>query len=150
MKGDGVRRILVVEDEPLLRMAVVDLVEHAGFTALEAENADKALAILERRDDIRIVLTDIDMPGSLDGVALAWAVRDRWRAIKVIVMSGRVLDESKLPPGGAFLANPSMSGISLPLSSAFPYETRRHLRRIWCSEIASAKELAERCRWFMT
>lgn len=106
MKGNGVRRILVVEDDPLLRMAVVDLVEQAGFTALEAGNADKALAILERRDDIRIVLTDIDMPGSLDGVALAWAVRDRWRAIKVIVMSGRVLDESKLPPGGRFFGKP--------------------------------------------
>lgn len=82
MKGDGVRRILVVEDEPLLRMAVVDLVEQADFTALGAGNADQALAILERRNDIRIVLTDIDMPGSLDGVALAWAVRARWRAIK--------------------------------------------------------------------
>lgn len=106
MKGDGVRIILVVEDEPLVRMAVVDLVEQAGLTAIEAESADQALAILERRDDVRIVLTDIDMPGSLDGVALAWAVRDRWRAIKVIVMSGRVLNESELPPGSRFFGKP--------------------------------------------
>ncbi|MDB5740498.1 MAG: response regulator receiver domain protein [Alphaproteobacteria bacterium] len=63
--------VLIVEDEPLLRMAAVDMVEEAGFQAVEASNSDDAIRILERCDNIRIVFTDIDMPGSMDGLKLA-------------------------------------------------------------------------------
>lgn len=63
--------VLIVEDEPLLRMMAADLVEEAGFEAVEAEDADEAVRILETRSDIRIVFTDIDMPGSMDGMRLA-------------------------------------------------------------------------------
>ena len=70
--------ILVVEDELLLRLMAVDNVETAGFEALSAGTADEALAILEARADVRLVFTDVQMPGSMDGLRLAHAVRDRW------------------------------------------------------------------------
>ena len=82
--------VLVVEDEMVLRMRAVDIVEDAGFTALEAINADQALAILEQRSDISLLFSDIQMPGSMDGLKLAFAVHDRWPDIKIILVSGRV------------------------------------------------------------
>jgi CheY-like chemotaxis protein len=99
--------VLVVEDEPLLRMAAVDLVEEAGFQAIEANNADEAVRLLEARNDIRIVFTDIDMPGSMDGLKLAAAVRHRWPPISIIVVSGHRKPESKeLPIGSIFFSKP--------------------------------------------
>lgn len=80
--------VLVVEDEPLLRLAAIDMVEHAGFVAVEARDADEAVAVLEGRDDVRVVFSDISMPGSMDGVTLATYVRDRWPPIHVILTSG--------------------------------------------------------------
>ena len=77
--------VLIVEDDALLRLHAVDLIEEAGFIALEAENADEAVAILEQRSDIVLLFTDINMPGSMDGLKLAHAVRDRWPPIKIIV-----------------------------------------------------------------
>jgi len=99
--------ILVVEDEPLLRMMAVDLVEDAGFEALEAANADEAIRILECRNDITVIFTDIDMPGSMDGLLLAAAVRDRWPPIQIILTSGHVhVSEVELPVGGKFFSKP--------------------------------------------
>ena len=69
--------VLVVEDEFLVRMNAVFLLEEAGFDVLEAGSADEAIALLEARKDIRIVFTDINMPGSMDGLRLAQAIRDR-------------------------------------------------------------------------
>ena len=82
--------VLVVEDEMVLRMRAVDIVEDAGFTAVEAVDADEALAILESRSDITMLFTDIQMPGSLDGLKLAHAVHERWPSIKIILVSGQV------------------------------------------------------------
>lgn len=82
--------VLVVEDEMLLRMRAVDIVEDAGFRPIEATNADEALSILESRSDISLLFTDIQMPGSIDGLKLAHAVHDRWPAIKIILVSGQV------------------------------------------------------------
>ena len=73
-------KVLVVEDEMVLRMRAVDIVEDAGFTSVEAVNADEAIAILESRSDIDLLFTDIQMPGSMDGLKLAHAVHDRWPA----------------------------------------------------------------------
>lgn len=99
--------ILVVEDEALIRMAVVDLLEAATFVALEAADADEAIAVLGHRSDIRVMLTDIDMPGSMDGLALARVVRDRWPPIGIIVISGRhLLTEGELPSGSRFFGKP--------------------------------------------
>lgn len=104
---DGRPVVLVVEDEALIRLNAVDLIEEAGFQAIEAANADEAIRILESRNDIRIVFTDIHMPGSIDGLKLAHAVRNRWPPIKLIVTSGRMtVPESALPTGGRFFGKP--------------------------------------------
>ncbi len=80
--------VLVVEDEAMLRLMAVDVVEDAGFEALEACDADEAMTILERRPDIRILFTDIRMPGSMDGLSLARTVKDRWPPVKIVLTSG--------------------------------------------------------------
>ncbi|HEX3753676.1 MAG TPA: response regulator [Rhizomicrobium sp.] len=82
--------VLIVEDELLLRMNAVQIIEEAGLEVVEASNAHDAISILETRDDIRVVFTDIQMPGSMDGLALAWAVRNRWPPIAIIITSGKV------------------------------------------------------------
>ncbi|WP_158816135.1 response regulator [Methylocapsa sp. S129] len=99
--------VLVVEDEPFLRMVAVDLVEEAGFEAVQAANADQAVRILEARVDIRIVFTDIDMPGSMDGMKLAMAIRGRWPPIEVILMSGLYnIEKDALPERSVFFRKP--------------------------------------------
>jgi DNA-binding NtrC family response regulator len=99
--------VLVVEDEPLLRLLAMDVVEDAGFEAVYAANADAAVAILETRTDIRIVFTDVDMPGSMDGIKLAAAVRGRWPPIEIIVVSGHLhVDLADLPDGSRFFSKP--------------------------------------------
>lgn len=99
--------VLIVEDEFLLRMDAVDMIAAAGFEVLEAGNADEAIEILEARRDITVVFTDIQMPGSIDGLKLARAVRGRWPPIKIVATSGHVhVSETDLPEGGRFLAKP--------------------------------------------
>ncbi|MDT7810415.1 MAG: hypothetical protein QOJ42_331 [Acidobacteriaceae bacterium] len=99
--------VLVVEDEMLLRMRAVDIVEDAGFKAVEAVNADEALSILESRSDISLLFSDIQMPGTMDGLKLAHAVHDRWPSIKIILVSGQVRpsDEDK-PADSRFFGKP--------------------------------------------
>jgi CheY-like chemotaxis protein len=102
--------VLIVEDEFLVRMNAVEMIEEAGFEVIEAGNADEAIAILEIRADIRVVFTDIQMPGSMDGWKLAAAVRGRWPPIKIIATSGHcVIREGDLPMGGVFLPKPYTS-----------------------------------------
>jgi two-component system, response regulator PdtaR len=99
--------VLVVEDEFFCRLHAINLVEAAGYKAIEASNADEAIAILESRKDIRIVFTDIDMPGSMDGLKLARAVRDRWPPIELILTSGHFdVPEDKIPERGLFFSKP--------------------------------------------
>ncbi len=95
--------VLVVEDEMLLRMRAVDMVEDAGYTSLEAIDADTAFAILESRSDIALLFTDIQMPGSMDGLKLAHAVHRRWPPIKIILVSGQLrLAKVDIPPSRFF------------------------------------------------
>ncbi len=82
------RVVLVVEDEPLLLLMAGGIVEDAGLEPLYAGNADEAVRILEGRADIAIVFTDVNMPGSMDGMALVAVVHGRWPAIKTIIVSG--------------------------------------------------------------
>ncbi len=97
--------ILVVEDELLIRLNAVEMIEEAGFEVIEAASADEAIVILEGRLDITAVFTDIQMPGSMDGLKLAAAVRDRWPPIKIVATSGQVkLGHDDLPEGGLFFA----------------------------------------------
>ena len=99
--------VLVVEDEPLIRMGAVSIVEDAGCEALEASHADAAIQILESRSDIRLVLTDVDMPGTMDGLKLAHHISNRWPPIRLIVVSGKLLIEaSHLPRGARFFGKP--------------------------------------------
>src|ERR1700710_3033469 len=99
--------VLIVEDELLLRMNAVEMIEAAGFEAVKAANANEAIDILERRRDITVVFTDIQMPGSMDGLKLARAVRGRWPPIKIIATSGHVhVAETDLPDGGPVLPKP--------------------------------------------
>jgi two-component sensor histidine kinase/DNA-binding NarL/FixJ family response regulator len=99
--------VLIVEDEMVLRMRAVDIVEDAGFTPVEAVNADEAISILETRSDISLLFTDIQMPGSMDGLKLAHAVHDRWPAIKIILVSGQVNpSEAERPPDSRFFGKP--------------------------------------------
>jgi CheY-like chemotaxis protein len=102
---------LVVEDEVIVRLHIADIVEGAGFTAVEAFNADEAIDLLTSRSDIRIVITDVNMPGAMDGLKLAHAVRDRWRPVEIIVMSGKSRpNDADLPARGMFLASPWTRG----------------------------------------
>ena len=87
--------VLIVEDEPLLRMDAVDFIEEAGFEAVEACHAADAIAILKSRTDIAVVFTDIEMPGPLNGMALARIVKAEWPPVTIVVASGRVV-----PAGG--------------------------------------------------
>jgi two-component sensor histidine kinase/CheY-like chemotaxis protein len=99
--------VLVVEDEMVLRMRAVDIVEDAGFNSVEAVNADEALSILESRSDISLLFTDIQMPGSLDGLKLAHAVHKRWPSIKIILVSGQVnLSDAEKPADSRFFVKP--------------------------------------------
>jgi CheY-like chemotaxis protein len=102
--------ILIVEDEALIRLDAADMIRDAGYDVVDAANADQAIVILESRFDITVVFTDIEMPGSMDGLKLAAAIRGRWPPIKIIATSGHAtvtLDD--LPKGGRFLPKPYTS-----------------------------------------
>ena len=99
--------VLVVEDEMLLRMRAVDMVEDAGFTSVEAVDADEAVAILESRSDIALMFTDIQMPGSMDGLQLAHTVHKRWPPIKIILVSGQLKPvNADIPANSRFYGKP--------------------------------------------
>ena len=107
MMRNGSAVVLVVEDTAIIRMGAVDLVLCAGYEALEACDADAAIRILEARDDIDLVFTDVQMPGTMDGIKLAHYIRDRWPPVRLMVASGlAILAESSLPVGGRFFAKP--------------------------------------------
>jgi CheY-like chemotaxis protein len=102
--------VLIVEDEVLIRMEAADMIRAAGFEVLEAENADEAIAILERRLDIRVVFTDVQMPGSMDGLKLAAAISNRWPPIRIVATSGLTgIGNDQLPTGSRFVPKPYSS-----------------------------------------
>jgi two-component sensor histidine kinase/FixJ family two-component response regulator len=104
---DLVPIVLIVEDEMVLRMRAVDIVEDAGFLAVEAVSADEAIQVLETRDDISLLFTDIQMPGSMDGLKLAYAVHTRWPHIKIILVSGEVaVTDADKPTDSRFFPKP--------------------------------------------
>jgi len=88
-------------------MRAIDMVEDAGYTPIEALDSDEAVAILESRSDIALMCTDIQMPGSMDGLELAHAVHERWPSIKIIVVSGQLNPPSSdVPPCSRFFDKP--------------------------------------------
>lgn len=108
--NSGPSIVLVVEDEVLVRMGAVLYLEDAGFDVIEATNAGEALEVLDARSDVAVVFTDVNMPGPLDGLDLAWEVSRRRPDLPVIITSGRMaLGEDQIPARSCFLAKPYMS-----------------------------------------
>lgn len=99
--------VLVVEDEALIRMHSVELITDLGFEVIEAVDADEAVFLLESVPGIKVVFTDIQMPGSMDGLLLAAVVRDRWPPIALLITSGKVSPRtSDMPTGARFISKP--------------------------------------------
>lgn len=103
--------VLVVEDDELVRVYAVEMLEDAGLTTVEAGNADEAWGILERRLDIGVLFTDIDVPGSMCGRTLAARVHLAWPDIRLVLTSGRHhLADTDVPDHGLFVPKPYGSG----------------------------------------
>lgn len=101
-----VPKIMIVDDEPLIRAYARQIVEEAGYAAIEAANADQAMQLLAD-EGIAAMVTDVQMPGSMDGLQLARSVKARWPAIAIVVMSGRHLPlPTDVPVGTCFLSKP--------------------------------------------
>src|ERR1044072_5688571 len=99
--------VLVVEDEALIRLDIVDCFQEAGCEVLQAAHAGQAIEILEKHSEIRLVFTDVDMPGSMDGLQVAAYVRNRGPSIKITLTSGHVsVHRQQLPEGGRFFRKP--------------------------------------------
>ena len=99
---------MVVEDEVLLRLTMIDMLEPSGFEVVAVANAEEAIEILKRRPDVKVVVTDINMPGSMDGLDLIAFVKSKWPRIALIVMSGKSSPNifEKIPEGGLFFSKP--------------------------------------------
>ncbi len=99
--------VLIVEDEPLVRMDAADVLEHAGFEVIEAADARSAQQALDRRSDIRVLFTDVQMPGAMNGLELAWLVHQRQPQICLVITSGHLQPEQQsLPDKAVFIAKP--------------------------------------------
>jgi DNA-binding NtrC family response regulator len=119
--------VLIVEEEALIRMESVDVLKDAGFTALQAVDADEAVSILGVRRDIRVVFVDVKMSGSMDGLRLAHVIRDRWPPVHLVLTSGlSVTNAGKLPENALFLRKPySAEQVTTALCELFAYQPRR-------------------------
>ena len=103
--------VLVVEDEALIRMHAAEMIRDLGFEVIEAANADQAISVLESSLEVSVVFTDIQMPGSMDGLRLAAAVRKRWPPVALLVTSGQFRPgHGDLPENAHFLPKPYMFG----------------------------------------
>ncbi|WP_435170030.1 response regulator [Falsirhodobacter sp. 1013] len=99
--------ILVVEDEPILRMAALAMMDDAGFEAIGARSSEMAIRILETCPSIRVIFTDVDLGPGEDGLWLASRVRDGWPPVGIIVTSGhRHVSRAVIPEGAVFLGKP--------------------------------------------
>ena len=107
------RPLLVVEDDGLIRMDLVFMLEDMGYSVIEAANADQALAVLEARP-VGAILTDIDMPGSMDGLSLARLAAERWPETAIVIISGRYSPpQERLPDSARFLTKPISEDVLL-------------------------------------
>lgn len=107
MPADDKQTVLVVEDDMLVRMHGVDILQDAGFIVLEAETAEDAITLLQGQDDVHLLFSDIDMPGSMNGLELAQLVRDRWPKVRLLLTSGHHdIQEMALPEHGRFVRKP--------------------------------------------
>ena len=110
--------VLVVEDELLVRDFLQEELDEAGYDVILADNADAAIAILEARADIHLVFTDIDMPGSMDGLKLAACVRDRWPPIHIIITTGNARPR-EIPANALFIPKPYLGATVISAMRTF-------------------------------
>lgn len=107
MSSDSASAVLVVEDEPLIRMTAADLIEDAGWQVLEAADAAEALKVIAAHPEVTVLFTDVNMPGPVDGIRLAEVVHRDHPHIELVVTSGRRnVNEDALPDDGTFLPKP--------------------------------------------
>ena len=112
--------LLVVENELLLSLDISDALKDEGYDVITVANADDAIKVLETRNDIRTIFTDIDLPGSIDGLKLAAAVRDRWPPVNIIVTTGmRAPRRDEMPAKSLFIAKPYRSAEVLEAVRSF-------------------------------
>ncbi|SHF76754.1 Response regulator receiver domain-containing protein [Loktanella atrilutea] len=112
MQSQTLPAALIVEDEYLIRMDAVDMIRDAGFKTYDASSADQAIVLMDLHPDIGILFTDIDMPGSMDGLKLASYVRHRWPPVIIIVASGATgIDQTMLPTGASFFPKPYQTSL---------------------------------------
>ncbi|KKC27902.1 chemotaxis protein CheY [Sphingomonas sp. SRS2] len=103
--------VLVVEDELFVRLMAIDAIEDAGYDVVGVETGDEALTLLDSRDDIRLLFTDIKMPGKVDGLELAERVRERWPALPILLTSGHLYQgDASMPATIPFLQKPYRAG----------------------------------------
>ncbi|MDM9625391.1 response regulator [Rhizobium sp. S152] len=100
------RIVLVVEDEPFIRLSLADILEDAGYAVIEAGSVLEAVGVLGLRSDIDAIFTDVDMPGGLDGIDLARMVASVSASIGIVVTSGRAIDPKALPERALFVPKP--------------------------------------------
>jgi CheY-like chemotaxis protein len=130
MSTDMQSVVLLVEDEPLVRLVTSDVLLDAGFRVIEAANAGEALAVLESGIVVDVLLADVDMPPGINGYTLAHQVRERWPELEILITSGRQWPgEGDLPAGAAFLAKPCPNA-SLVLHVASAAERARATRAV--------------------
>jgi CheY-like chemotaxis protein len=99
--------VLIVDDEPLVRLVAREVLEDDGCVVIEAATAEEAVALLDSRADIAVLFSDVHMPGDVDGLALARMAPERWPRLRVAVTSGRARpDREELPPGTLFVPKP--------------------------------------------
>lgn len=107
MNTDTPFTVLIVEDEALVRMHGADILQDAGFSVIEATNADEALDLLQHHSEVCLLFSDIDMPGSMDGLALAQIVHAKWPQIRLLLTSGRhTIPDTDIPDDGQFVSKP--------------------------------------------
>jgi CheY-like chemotaxis protein len=99
--------ILMVEDEALIRILGAAMLVDAGFRVVEAGDSSEAPEFLESDCDVQLLFTDVNLPGAIDGLALARRVHERWPRIGIIVVSGNsLMRPNELPAGGRFCRKP--------------------------------------------
>jgi CheY-like chemotaxis protein len=103
--------IIVVEDEVIIGEYLSDILTDKGYSVIAVANADDAIAMLETRDDVRGIITDINMPGPINGLNLAATVRERWPQIKIIITTGQARPKiEEVPEGSLYLRKPYTPG----------------------------------------
>ena len=117
------KTVLVVEDHPIIRSTILLLLDDAGYHVLEAPDADAAILLMESRPDIRVVFSDLEMPGSMDGLRLIHAIRERWPPVILILASGRTPPlVTEMPVDTVFLRKPYRHGHLLNLLEAVEWD----------------------------